>query len=112
MSDVKFRAIGVGTTGISYKWDVPLTIKEYSELKKALPEYSQNGCSFTFIKDYFKEKYVLSIICYFDLPPFNSETDAEKYMTDNNLFMLYSKHPMLNELNEIRHAMIKIGVGQ
>jgi hypothetical protein len=36
MSDVKFRAIGVGTTGISYKWDVPLTIKEYSELKKSI----------------------------------------------------------------------------
>jgi hypothetical protein len=111
-NEVKFRAIGVGTCGVSYKWDVPLTVKEYSELKKALPEYSQNGCSFTFVKDYFKDKYILSIICYFDLPPFNSEMDAETYMTDDNLFMLYSKHPMLNELNEIRHAMIKIGVGQ
>jgi hypothetical protein len=111
MSNVKFRAIGVGMSGVSYKWDIPITITQYIELKKSLPEYFQNGCSFTFVKDHFKEQYTLSIICYFDLPPFNSEEDAEKYMTDNNLFMLYSKHPMLNELNEIRHAMIQNGVG-
>lgn len=105
-NEVKFRSVNVGMSGISYKWDVPITIKQYFALKKSLPDYFQNGCSFTFVKDHFKEQYTLSIICYFDLPPFNSEEDAEKYMTDDNLFMMYSKHPMLNELNEIRHAMI------
>lgn len=110
MNEVKFRSIGVGSCGMSYKWDIPVNIKQYIELKKILPEYFQNGCSFTFIKDHFKEQYTLSVICYFELPPFNSEKDAEAYMTDDTIFLLYSKHPMLSELNELRHCIIKVGV--
>lgn len=112
MNEFRFQEVPIGLTGISYKWDVPITLKQYGYLKSHLPEYFQNGCSFTFVKDYFKEQYSISIICYFEITPFNSKEHAEKYMIDDNIYLLYSKHPMMNELNELRYNMINAGVGE
>jgi hypothetical protein len=112
MNEYRFQEVLVGQTGISYKWDIPITSKQHLYLKSHLPEYFQNGCSFTFVKDYFKEQYSLSVICYFEITPFNSKEHAEKYMIDDNIYLLYSKHPLLVELNDLRYNMINAGVGE
>lgn len=103
----KFSTSNVGTTGISYKWDIRITLNQFKFLKQHIQEYYQNGCSCTFIKDHFKETYYICVFCYFDISPFNSESDAEKYMLNDSIYILYSKHPMLTELNSIRYEILK-----
>jgi len=106
---LSFNETNVGLAAIAYKWDILLSNKEYYEVKKKLPEYFQNGVSYLFVKDTFKDMYVLRVHAYFEITPFNSKEHAEKYMSDDNVFLLYSKHPMMAELNDIRYTLIQVG---
>ena len=111
MSNIEtFKVTYVGTTGITYRWNIQLTLEEYKILKQNLQNIQavyENGYNYSFVKDHFKELYYISIICFFDINPFNSEKDAEKYMFDDNTYILYSKHPELTQLGTVRYEILK-----
>lgn len=111
MNKLTFTEITVGTSSTSYKYDIELTLEQYIKLKASVPTEFIDNLGVTFIKDGFKNKYYISIIAFFlDFSPFETTEQAREFMTNNGVFLLFSKVEALSELCEVRRLLVLAGV--
>ncbi len=107
MNKLKFTYSEVGTDSFSFKYDIELTKAQFNSLKQKCPTEFIDLTKILFIKDRFRDWYYISILkCFTGEHPFSSVEEAEEFMLDDNIFLLYCKSPELADLVEIRRLLI------